>query len=218
MKYTVPRLSYPTWLISLLQVEKYSENPLVALYCALNIKALRTYTHRLIGIVKSEPQAKTEARHQDLSSENLELLWQFAQKYTVVFWQTQKYLHIHKAHKQQLWDGARQGLCTDLCTAAAGISRTIRKEKKARQFWVMGISYRPSHSQNSSQQLSGAGWREGSGEITKPPVCPVFLLSLYTLPDQRYHLHYTKSSNDCTKMKAIMWSTKKKSKAKQSNP
>lgn len=54
MKYTVARLSYPTRLISLLQVAKYSENPLVVLYCAINMKALKKYTYKLMGSVKSE--------------------------------------------------------------------------------------------------------------------------------------------------------------------
>lgn len=58
----------------------------------------------------------------------------------------------------------------------------------------------------------GAGWREESGEIKKTPVCPLFLLSLYTLPDQGYHKHYIKSSNECTKNKSIMINKNKKQK------
>lgn len=140
MKYTVARLPYPIWLISLLQVAKYSENPLVVLYCAINIKALKKYTHRLIGTVKSEAWVKTETRHQDLSSENLEVLWQFAQKYTAVCWQAQKYLHIPKAHKHQGY-GMEQdkGLCTTLCTAAAGISQTVRGKENRTPFVLWGF-------------------------------------------------------------------------------
>lgn len=130
-------------------------------------------------------------------------------------WQTQKYLHIPKAHKHQS-DGMEQdkGLHTTLCTAAAGIFPDCQGKRRWDSFWVMGISYHPSYSKTSSSvPVAVRGRGEGKRmEKLKNPVHPVFLLSLHTLPHQGYHKHYTKSSNDCTKNKGNHDQQKQKAK------
>lgn len=101
-----------------------------------------------------------------------------------------------------------------LCTAAAGSFQTVMRKDNRTAFGLWGFLITlPTHKiLPVSQQLwrgrvKGREWRN-----KKNPVCPLFLLSLYTLPDQGYHKHYTKSSSDCTKNKAIMINRNKKQK------
>jgi len=136
------------------------------------------------------------------------------QKFQIVCWQTQKYLYTHKASKHQSYRMAQaKGLRTTPCTVAAGISHTVRSQENGTALSGYGNPFQshPSCCPKSPTHrtlpvpptLLGAG---GINVAIFPPV------TLYILPDQGYHRHYTKSSNNCTKNKTTVVNKNKKQK------
>lgn len=98
------------------------------------------------------------------------------QKYEAACWQPQKCLYIHKAHKHQSYRTQQvKGLRTTPCTAGAGISQTIRRQKQPDGSLGYGDFFwgHPSCSQNSPSAPSSC--RGGVGE----PMCLFSFLSLF---------------------------------------
>lgn len=120
------------------------------------------------------------------------------QKYEAACWQPQKCLYIHKAYEHQSHRTEQvKGLRTTPCTAGAGISQTIRRQKKPdSSFGLWGFLLRPplllTKFSQCPQQLLWGGWGWTIVSFFLP-------LTLCILLEQGYHRHSNKSSNNCTK-------------------
>lgn len=70
------------------------------------------------------------------------MVFSSTQKYEAACWQPQKYLYVHKAYEHQSYRTEEvKGLRTAPCTAGAGISQTIRRQKNQTALSGYGDSF-----------------------------------------------------------------------------